>query len=155
MAVAQTAAILLGPVLLAPIVWAGFARRRTTFSRFHRKWHGSMTRESGVSWDIRRMAPVTIKSAITVVTTRPGCSKMKRKPRRAGNYRESSICADHCWQSLRHAEAGSGTGLEINSGTGHLRLSNGRTYSRNDATDLRFRHPTVPEHQLPPLVRNA
>jgi NADH:ubiquinone oxidoreductase subunit D len=101
MVVAQTAAMLLGSVLLTPIVWAGFARRRTTVSRFHRKWHGSMTRESGVSWDIRLMAPVTTNSAITVVTTRSGSSKMKRGLRRAGNCREASICVDHCWQSLR------------------------------------------------------
>src|ERR1700728_1209114 len=113
MAVAQTAVIPLGPVLLIPIVWVGFARKRTTFSRFHRKWHGTMTRESGVSWDIRLMAPVTTNSAITVATTRSGCNKVKRRPRRAGNCQKASICADHCWQSLRHAEAGVEERLEI------------------------------------------
>lgn len=89
MGVAQTAAILLEPALLTLTVWVGFARKRITLSRFHRKWHGSMTRESGVSWDIRLMAPVTTNSAITAVTTRFGCSKMKRRLRRAGNCPET------------------------------------------------------------------
>jgi hypothetical protein len=129
MAVAQTAAILHGVVSLTPIVWAGFARRRTTVSRFHRKRHGGMTRESGVFWDIRLTVPVTTNSAITVATTRSGCSKLKRRLQRVGNCREATICVANRYQSLRHVEAESRIDLELNSRNGHSRSSCGRTYS--------------------------
>jgi Phytanoyl-CoA dioxygenase (PhyH) len=78
----------------------GFARRRTTLSRFPRSRHDNMTREFGVYWDIRLMEPVTINSATTAVTTRSGCISMKQRLRRVDKCREGRIRAHH-WQNLR------------------------------------------------------
>ena len=47
-----------------------------------------MTRVLGVYGATRLTGPVTINSATTAVTTRSGCSKMKRGQLRAGNCRE-------------------------------------------------------------------